>query len=211
MRCECCGPREASSKRPRLLRPAPTAAACPRPARPSTRAVARGARGGADAAQRSRAGAVRGRGRAALSLFSRCAEDAPLLVLIDDAHLLDPASAETIRFVARRLVADPIALLISCGPNPKAIQRGLPMLELSGLDLAAAAALIANRRGDRHPEVVGGCTVPRATHLRYSNCPGISTASPACHPNCQCRYPTPWLRPSGGRVSSGAGPRDAPC
>ena len=50
-------------------------------------------------------------GVATLSLLSRSAEDHPLLLLIDDAHLLDPATAETIRFVARRLVADPIALL----------------------------------------------------------------------------------------------------
>ena len=55
---------------------------------------------------------------ATLSLLSRYAEDSPLLVLVDDAHLLNPPSAETLRFVARRLLADPIALLMSVRPEP---------------------------------------------------------------------------------------------
>jgi DNA-binding CsgD family transcriptional regulator len=86
-------------------------------------------------------------GVAALSLLSRYAEDGPLLLLIDDAHLLDPATAETLRFVARRLVADPIAMVISLRPESDAILHtaGLPTLELAGLDVDAATALIAQR------------------------------------------------------------------
>jgi len=88
-------------------------------------------------------------GVAALSLLSRCAEDRPLLLLIDDAHLLDPATAETLRFVARRLVADPIALLAFLRPEPDAIlyATGLPTLELTGLGIDAATTLIAHEAG----------------------------------------------------------------
>ena len=88
-------------------------------------------------------------GVATLSLLSRSAEDRPLLLLIDDAHLLDPATAETVRFVARRLVADPIALLVFLRPEPDAILNtaDLPRLELSGVGIDAARALIATRQG----------------------------------------------------------------
>jgi DNA-binding CsgD family transcriptional regulator len=88
-------------------------------------------------------------GAAALSLLSRYAEEVPLLLLVDDAHLLDPPSAETLRFIARRLVADPIALLISMRPESDVplYSAGLPTLELTGLDLAAATALLARTSG----------------------------------------------------------------
>ena len=83
-------------------------------------------------------------GAAALSLLSRYSEDQPVLVLIDDAHLLDSPSGEALRFVARRLLADPIAMVISTRPEPDSAfaSSGLPMMELDGLDLAAAYALI---------------------------------------------------------------------
>jgi DNA-binding CsgD family transcriptional regulator len=85
----------------------------------------------------------------ALSLISRLAEERPLLVLVDDAHLLDLPSAEALLFIARRLVADPIALLMSLRPEPDALlyNCGLPALELSGLDRDAAGALLATAAG----------------------------------------------------------------
>jgi DNA-binding CsgD family transcriptional regulator len=84
-------------------------------------------------------------GAATLSLLSRHAEDSPLLILIDDAHLLDPPSADALRFVARRLLADPVAMVISTRPEPDAAftVTDLPVLDLGGLDLAAASALLA--------------------------------------------------------------------
>ena len=88
-------------------------------------------------------------GAAALTLLSRYAEEAPLLLLVDDAHLIDSPSAETLRFIARRLVADPIALLISLRPEPDAAlnSAGLPTLQLSGLDLESATELLAGTTG----------------------------------------------------------------
>src|SRR6267378_5133039 len=49
-------------------------------------------------------------GLAALSLLSEVAEQQPLLCVIDDAQWLDRASAQVLAFVARRLLADRIAL-----------------------------------------------------------------------------------------------------
>lgn len=81
---------------------------------------------------------------ATLSLLSRYAEDAPALVLVDDAHLLDPPTAETLQFVARRLLADPLGLLIATRPDPDGAlaDTNLSTLEMTGLDLAAATSLI---------------------------------------------------------------------
>ena len=52
-------------------------------------------------------------GAATLSLLSAYAEEAPLALLVDDAHLLDPSTADALLFAARRLVADPIALVLA--------------------------------------------------------------------------------------------------
>ena len=66
-------------------------------------------------------------GAATLSLLSAFAEEAPLALLVDDAHLLDGSSAGALLFAARRLVADPIALVL-------AVREGEPSL-LDGADL----------------------------------------------------------------------------
>ncbi|HTZ87116.1 MAG TPA: ATP-binding protein, partial [Solirubrobacteraceae bacterium] len=50
-------------------------------------------------------------GAATLSLLAAYAEQGAVAMLIDDAHLLDRASAEALLFAVRRLVADPIAVL----------------------------------------------------------------------------------------------------
>ena len=84
-------------------------------------------------------------GAATLSLLSRFAQESPLLAVVDDAHLLDSPSAETLLFVARRLVADPIALLIAIRPDEHSVfeSADIPTAHLGGLDLGSATALIA--------------------------------------------------------------------
>jgi DNA-binding CsgD family transcriptional regulator len=89
-------------------------------------------------------------GAATLSLLARAAEDAPLAVLIDDAHLLDQPSAEAVAFAARRLISDPVAILVAVRPaEPGAVLwSSLPALSLAGLDLEAARALLEAVVGD---------------------------------------------------------------
>src|SRR5829696_6442142 len=48
-----------------------------------------------------------------LGLLTAVAEETPILAVVDDAHLLDEASAEAVAFIARRLRIDGIALLIA--------------------------------------------------------------------------------------------------
>jgi predicted ATPase len=48
---------------------------------------------------------------ASLDLVSDVAGDAPLLLVVEDAHWLDPPTAEVLAFIARRLESDPVVLL----------------------------------------------------------------------------------------------------
>lgn len=52
-------------------------------------------------------------GLAVLTLLSQSAESRPLLCVIDDAQWLDDESATILGFVARRLLADPVAVLVA--------------------------------------------------------------------------------------------------
>jgi DNA-binding CsgD family transcriptional regulator len=83
-------------------------------------------------------------GAAVLGLISVYAEDQPLLITVDDAPWIDRASAEAIGFAARRLIADPVAILIAVreGEETPLLSAGLPELRLSGLDQASATALL---------------------------------------------------------------------
>ena len=60
-------------------------------------------------------------GAATLSLLAAYAEQGPVAVLLDDAQWLDGSSAEALLFAFRRLVADPIAVVI-------AVREGEPSL-----------------------------------------------------------------------------------
>jgi class 3 adenylate cyclase len=88
-------------------------------------------------------------GAAALGLISAYAEEAPLLITVDDAQWLDRASAEAIGFAARRLFADPAAILISVreGEESPLLAAGLPELRLSGLDQVSTSALLEQAAG----------------------------------------------------------------
>jgi hypothetical protein len=52
-------------------------------------------------------------GPAAFGLLSAVAEQLPLVCLVDDAQWLDQASAQALAFVARRLLAEPVALVFA--------------------------------------------------------------------------------------------------
>lgn len=84
-------------------------------------------------------------GLATLNLMAEAAEEAPLLCLIDDAQWLDEASAQVVAFVARRLAAERIALLLAARDQPEGESpafAGLPELRLGGLGERDARALL---------------------------------------------------------------------
>ena len=82
-------------------------------------------------------------GSATLSLISRAAEECPLLLVIDDAHDLDHPSAEAVAFAARRIIADPVAVLVASRPVPGTLaDSGLPRLAVSGLSGTAVHELL---------------------------------------------------------------------
>src|SRR4051794_8468456 len=81
---------------------------------------------------------------AALSLLSDIATERPLLCVVDDAHWLDAASAQVLGFVARRLLADSVAIVFAVrDPTMEAELAGLPELSLGGLDSDDARSLLA--------------------------------------------------------------------
>src|SRR3954465_2314022 len=71
-------------------------------------------------------------GLSALSLLSQAAEEQPLFCVVDDAQWLDISSAQVLGFVARRLLAEPIAIAFAARQPPAGL-LGLPELELAGL------------------------------------------------------------------------------
>lgn len=87
-------------------------------------------------------------GAAVLGLVSRVAEDEPVAVVVDDTHLLDPPTAQALIFAARRLRADPVAIVLAVrdGVPSLVTQAGLPTLALDGLGPADADALLGDRR-----------------------------------------------------------------
>src|SRR5215213_8703653 len=81
-------------------------------------------------------------GLAVLSLLSDAADERPILCLIDDAQWLDRASALTLAFVARRLVAERVGVVFAAR-QPGAELAHLPELEVHGLPTDDARALLS--------------------------------------------------------------------
>jgi DNA-binding CsgD family transcriptional regulator len=87
-------------------------------------------------------------GLAVLNLMAATAEDQPLACVVDDAQWLDRASAQCLVFVARRLLAEPIALLFAVRESVDDQElAGLPGLTLSGLGTADSGTLLASAVG----------------------------------------------------------------
>jgi DNA-binding CsgD family transcriptional regulator len=80
-------------------------------------------------------------GLAALGLFSSAAEQQPLVFLIDDLHWLDRTSAQVLAFVARRLDAESVGMIMATRvPHPDLSL--LPKAEIGGLQEADARVLL---------------------------------------------------------------------
>jgi DNA-binding CsgD family transcriptional regulator len=80
-------------------------------------------------------------GLAALGLLSEASEERPLLCVVDDAQWLDRASARSLAFVARRLLAEKIALVFAAR-EPGDLLAGLPELRVEPLGRRDARTLL---------------------------------------------------------------------
>ena len=82
-------------------------------------------------------------GLAVLSLLSEVAEERPLVCVVDDAQWLDRASAQVLGFVARRLLAESVAMVFAVRDPGEDQQLGsLPVMVVGGLGDADARALL---------------------------------------------------------------------
>ena len=75
-------------------------------------------------------------GLATLGIVTDREAQTPLLLVVEDAHWLDQASAEVLAFIARRLEVEPVILLFAIrdGLPSDLGEAGLPDLVLTGLD-----------------------------------------------------------------------------
>ncbi|HYX59173.1 MAG TPA: ATP-binding protein, partial [Streptosporangiaceae bacterium] len=85
-------------------------------------------------------------GLAALTLVAQAAEQQPLACIVDDAQWLDVASAQLLAFVARRLLAERVALVCAARTGSgDGVLAGLPALEIRGLSDDDARPLLLGR------------------------------------------------------------------
>ncbi|MBF6468347.1 AAA family ATPase [Nocardia beijingensis] len=83
-------------------------------------------------------------GLAALTLLADTASLRPLLIVAEDVHALDAASAQVLAFIARRVDTEPIALIATLrdGIGSPLTDAGLSLLRLEPLSDDDAAALL---------------------------------------------------------------------
>jgi DNA-binding CsgD family transcriptional regulator len=82
-------------------------------------------------------------GLAVLSLLADTAEQQPLICIVDDAQWLDRVSAQTLAFVARRLLAERVGLVFAVRePAAEQVLEGLPELVIDGLPADEARLLL---------------------------------------------------------------------
>src|SRR5690349_11861364 len=82
-------------------------------------------------------------GLAVLSLLAAAAEEQPLVCIVDDAQWLDRVSAQSLAFVARRLLADRIGLVFAVrASSDEHVLEGLPELVVDGLPAGEARLLL---------------------------------------------------------------------
>ena len=82
-------------------------------------------------------------GLAVLSLLADAAEEQPLVCIVDDAQWLDRVSAQTLAFVARRLLAERVGLVFALRESgDEHVLEGLPELVIEGLAADDARLLL---------------------------------------------------------------------
>jgi DNA-binding CsgD family transcriptional regulator len=93
-------------------------------------------------------------GAALLGLLSLAAEERPVLCVIDDLQWLDEPSLEALRFAARRLGADGVAMLLAHRPATADPAPGLEAIQLGPLAPENALTLLQSGRSVPVPELV---------------------------------------------------------
>lgn len=83
-------------------------------------------------------------GLGVLGLLAAAAEDSPTLCVLDDTHLLDQESLDILAFVARRLEAESLAVLLASREIPHLDTQlaGIPLVRLAGLEHDLAVRLL---------------------------------------------------------------------
>src|SRR3954468_9310557 len=113
-------------------------------------------------------------GLAVLSLLADAADEQPLVCIVDDAQWLDRASAQTLAFVARRLLAERLGLVFGLRDSGDAhVLEGLPELVVEGLTTDEARLLLdagvpgpLDERGKARCLVAGGAPGPRDERVK---------------------------------------------
>ncbi|GAB2507433.1 LuxR family transcriptional regulator [Nocardia heshunensis] len=97
-------------------------------------------------------------GAAVVTLLAALAAQQPVLLIVDDAHWVDSATAHALTFALRRLAGSRVGLLAAVRDCPAtSVWQALPVLPVAPLSDEAARALLAGRT-----EVLGA---PRATRM----------------------------------------------
>jgi DNA-binding NarL/FixJ family response regulator/tetratricopeptide (TPR) repeat protein len=120
---------------------------------------------------------------AVLSLLAAIAEDGPLLVVVDDADGLDPESSDALAFVGRRLLAEPVGLLLAArtGDGASPVAEDLPAVAVAGLGSAASLLVLDDAVGPPvTPDVARQLVVAaQGNPLALRELPGQLTADQA--------------------------------
>jgi hypothetical protein len=119
-------------------------------------------------------------GLAVLGLLSAVAEERPVLCLVEDAQWLDTASSQVLGFVARRVLAESVAIVVAIR-EPATLHDfdDLPELRLEGLQEVDARALLAAVVPGRLDDSVRDRIIAetRANPLALLELPGHMTAA----------------------------------
>jgi hypothetical protein len=129
-------------------------------------------------------------GLAALSLLSDAAEEQPVLCAVDDAQWLDEASALALAFVARRLLAESVAIVFALNGLPELVIDGVGdddarLLLTTGirgpLDERVRETIIAETRGNPLAllELPRGLTPAELAERRFADEPVMTRRTPS--------------------------------
>jgi len=91
---------------------------------------------------------------ATLDLLAEVADDAPVLVVVDDAHWVDVSTARVLSFVARRLDAEPIGLVVALRSDAESLltEAGFDEVEILPLGPRDSDEILRLRDPDMRPD-----------------------------------------------------------